>query len=265
MQGKRLAADGSDSARPAAPTLCVRVSQMVRSRAVGIISVSRRARLRELTAAHARPHRSLATAVLIHKGILAVTISLARQARTHRQRSRVEVRPATAAITEDPAAVDVRHSSPRVIALRPRLTTAHPQRLITAPHRRRTIANRTTALRVTAEAAVPSTAAAAGDRTAVVVDRAEVAAGIPLQVAIAAAEGHDPSLSRSGSLTRVGAALFFAPSVTSDGKRVAIRRRSAKLRAWANCLRRVNSHLISNCSIQPEQGIVYPSRSRKLR
>ena len=42
------------------------------------------------------------------------------------------------------------------------------------------------------------------------------AADIPLRAAIAAAEGHDPSLSRSGSPDRAGAAFFWPEGGAKD-------------------------------------------------
>lgn len=55
------------------------------------------------------------------------------------------------------------------------------------------------------------------------VEAVRTAVDIPLRAAIAAAEGHDPSLSRSGSPDRAGAAFFWLKGSSS------LRRASSKL------------------------------------
>jgi hypothetical protein len=185
MRGRRrVVPDGSGLGRPGLRTASGKDSITTRSRAGGIVLVSRRARLRELMArVQARLCRRRALAGHTVKVVMAATFSLAHSVGTLQRRGRLRVHRAMAAITAG-MAVDVRHSPLRVIALRRLRTTVRPLSRITARR------PRMAAVRL---AVVRRVAAVVAARTAA------VAVGTPLQAATEAAEGHDPSLSRSGS------------------------------------------------------------------
>jgi hypothetical protein len=176
------------------------------SRAVGIVSVNRNGQRQAIMVERdlAVFSRSQATAVLLPRLITAVTISLARWVPIRPRPERPRVRQDTAAgIT-----MALVQAAPHQVSagwvrrtVRHRCHTTVHQLLHITAHQ---------PLHITAHQPLRTTARQEEEEVAVVGFTAAVrlTAGILLRAAIAAAEGHDPSLSRFGSTDRAGAAFF---------------------------------------------------------
>jgi hypothetical protein len=186
------------------------------SRAVGIVSVNRNGQRQAIMVERdlAVFSRSQATAVLLPRLITAVTISLARWVRIRPRPERPRVRQDTAAgITMAPVQAAPHQVSAgwvrrtvchrcHTTAHQPLHTTVHQPLHTTAHQPLHTTAHQL--LRITTAHQLLRITVRPEEEVAV-----RLTAGILLRAAIAAAEGHDPSLSRFGSTDRAGAALFF--------------------------------------------------------